>query len=130
MIRDGGSIAAEFEDESAARYILFIPIHITTHGHELERLGYDQPVLIDCDPDKRLQNTATVRYSELCGPHVPVTWDEARRIVEAITTLSGERSSLETKWLRQMAYVVASNGRLPPDLESTTWSSNSRNASP
>jgi hypothetical protein len=116
MLRDGGSLTAIFENERAARYILLIPIHMAKEGAEWKRLGYRSPVLIDCDPKKRPPNTDRVLYSELCGPDTPVSWAEARTVVEAITRLAGQLGSLERHWLSQMTSVVATEGQLPTDL--------------
>jgi hypothetical protein len=116
MIRDGGSLAAAFENECGARYVLFIPIHLFKDGDSWRRLGYHPPVLIDCDPKKRLANTEFVHYSELSGPKVPVSWTEARVAVDAITRLADGLDSRRRHWLNQMTHVVATAGQLPPDL--------------
>jgi hypothetical protein len=109
MLRDGGSLTASFENESSARYILLIPIHMSKEG----ALGYRSPVLIDCDPKKRPSNTDGVFYSELCGPDTPISWAEARIVVEAIAQLAAELGSRERQLLNQMTSVVATEGRLP-----------------
>jgi hypothetical protein len=116
MIRDGGSLAAAFENEGGARYILFIPIHTVKDGDKWKCLGYHPPVLIDCDPNKRPANTDRVRYSELGGPKVPVSWTEARVLIDAITQLAGGQNSFGRHWLKQMTYVAATEGQLPPDF--------------
>ena len=116
MIRDGGSLAATFENGCGARYILFIPIHAVKDGDRRRRLDYHPPVVIDCDPKKRPANTDSVRYSELCGPKVPVSWTEARVMVDAITRFADVLDSFGRHWLSQMTYVVANEGQLPPDL--------------
>ena len=63
MIRDGGSFAATFENRERNQYTLFTEVHFANvgppkkdeHGHyqEKELVGYDEPVIIDCDPAKR-----------------------------------------------------------------------------
>lgn len=120
MIRDGGSLAAKFDDENANQFILATEIHIVDRGPLLkERLGYHQPVLIDCDPKKRPPNTDRIWYSETCGPSIPVSWTDARTVVAAIAGLAHGLSPLRANWLQQMVYVIANDGRLPPDLDPT-----------
>ena len=114
MIRDGASLAAAFEDECGARYILFIPIRTVNDGDRWRRLRYDPPILIDCDPKKRPADTERVRYSELCGP--TVSWTEARVMVDAIARLSDGLDSFGRHRLSQMTYVATTEGQLPPDL--------------
>lgn len=116
MIRDGGSLAAAFENECGARYILFIPIRLVKDDDRWRRLGYDPLILIDCDPKKRPADTERVRYSELCGPKVPVSWTEARVMVHAIARLADGLDSFGRHWLSQMTYVATTEGQLPPDL--------------
>jgi hypothetical protein len=79
------------------------------------RLGYHPPILIDCDPTKRLANTDHVRYSELGAPKVPISWTEARVVVDAITRLADGLNSFGRHRLSQMKYVAATEGQLPPD---------------
>jgi hypothetical protein len=116
MIRDGGSFAATFENDCGARYILFIPIRTVKDGDRRRRLGYDPPLIIDCDPKKRPANTDRVRYSELCGPKIPISWADARGAVDAITRLANGLDSFGRHWLGQMAHIAATEGMLPPDL--------------
>jgi hypothetical protein len=115
MIRDGGSLAAKFESDSAGRYILFFQIHVVDRGpFEKEQLGYHEPVIIDCDPRKRPPNSSTVHYSELSGPSIAISWNEARDIVGAISRLAQGLSPPHTKWLQEMICASANDGHLPP----------------
>ncbi len=82
MIRDGGSYAATFCDEEGARHILFTRIkHIDRSETTKEKIGYEQPILIDCNPTKRPPNTDTGIYGDLSGPSLAITWAEARAIM-------------------------------------------------
>jgi hypothetical protein len=82
MIRDGGSLSASFADESGGRHILITKIKIVDRDKlTKERVGYEPPLLIDCDPTKRPQDTAQKHYGELSGPTIPVTWAQARSLM-------------------------------------------------
>ena len=124
MIRDGGSFAAKFESGDGNQYILFAQVHFADvglpkkdeHGYHQERelVVYDEPVIIDCDPSKRPQDTEKVRYSELSGPASRVPWDQARKIISKIGDLAQDLSPIAAGWLRQMTAVVEGEGHPPP----------------
>jgi hypothetical protein len=113
MIRDGGSLALQFESESFSRYILFTKI-IVAPGPK--RCGYSEPVLIDCDPAKRPPDTDNRIYSELSGPADPVSWKEARAIIAAASRLVNGLSKWESRWLEMLKHVANTDGALPPGL--------------
>ena len=115
MLRDGGSLAASFKSDRGREYTLLLRIDIDKKEHR--RLGYRDPVLIDCDPKLRPPNTDRVIYSSLCGPAVPVSWSEACEITTAVSPLAIELDSWQTVWLAQMVYVTTNDGRLPPDMD-------------
>lgn len=118
MIRDGGSYAATFSDEDGGRYILFVRIkHIDSDGTTKERIGYESPVLIDCNPAKRPKNSDTRVYSALSGPATAITWAEARIMMALAKDLVPGLDEWRRKWLDQMNHVLASDGGLPPDVE-------------
>jgi len=118
MIRDGGSFAATF-DSDGSRYILFIPICIVDHEPPMkERAAYGEPILIDANPAKRPADTATAIYSELCGPHVALSWDQAGDILTAAANHAARLRPINAEWLKQMIRVVAGKGQVksqPPD---------------
>jgi hypothetical protein len=124
MIRDGGSFALEFENCEGNRYILFVKIRLAEcgpawkdqHGVHQERQleGYDAPVIIDCDPAKRPQNTHKVFYSALGGPKSPVTWHEARQIIGEAARLAPTMSQGCADWMKQMTAIVEGDGEPPP----------------
>lgn len=117
-IRDGGSFAATFSDKDGARYILFTRLKsIDRNKTTRERIGYEPPILIDCDPAKRLPDTDKRIYSELSGPAIAITWGEARTIMALAKGLAEGLDEWRQKWLDQMNHVVTSDGGLPPDFE-------------
>ena len=125
MIRDGGSFAAKFESSEGNQYILFTKVHFADvgppkrdeHGYhqEKELVGYEEPIIIDCDPAKRPQDTEEVRYSELSGPANRVPWDEAHKIIGKIGDLAQGLSLIQAGWLKKMTAVVEGEGHPPPD---------------
>jgi hypothetical protein len=117
-IRDGGSLAAHFTGDSG-EYILLIQLRSvvdTAPGSppRIERLGFDHPILIDCDPKKRPPDTDQVIYSVLSGPSSPVSWSEARKLLRAISNRADELNGIETDWLQEMVDVASYEGRVPP----------------
>ncbi len=62
MIRDGGSLAAKFTCVDNASYILFLKLRMEDRGCPAIKgkfevtvkanLGYELPVIIDCDPTR------------------------------------------------------------------------------
>ena len=132
MIRDGGSFALKFEDRDGNQYILFTQIQFADVGPEKEDqrghsqareiVGYENPVIIDCDPAKRPQNTKTRIYGELCGPASRVSWDQARTIVGKIGDLAQRLDPIEAGWLKQMTAILESEGHPPPGSKThSTW---------
>jgi hypothetical protein len=83
------------------------------HGDHQERelVGYDEPVIIDCDPAKRSQDTEKVRYSELSGPASRMPWDQARKIIGKIGDLAQGPSPIQADWLKRMTAIVEGDGR-------------------
>jgi hypothetical protein len=132
MIRDGGSFAAEFESSDGNQYILFTKVHFANvgppkkdeHGYhqEKELVGYDEPVVIDCDPAKRPQDTEKVRYTVLSGPASRVPWDQARQLIGKLGDLAQGLSPIQASWLKQMTAVVKGEGHPPPGSKTrSTW---------
>jgi len=114
MIRDGGSLSAKFGSDNASQYILFLKIRLDPGPLKWERLGYDEPVLIDCNPEKRPPDTDRVLHSELGGPQIRVSWSEARDVVAAIARLAHGLRAWQENWLQQLLYITAHDGQLPP----------------
>jgi hypothetical protein len=118
MMRDGGSLAATFEDESGHRHILFTQIKLVGRDPlTIERVGYDLPVLIDCDPAERPPDTDQRQYSELSGPKTLLTWDQARVFMGLAKDISEGLDQSRQQWLDYMDYVVTNDGDMPPSME-------------
>lgn len=112
LIRDGGSFAATFESDGGERYILFVEIDPEISILRDRKLArYNEPVLIDCDPAKRPQNTTTVFYSELGGPSVPISWSEARSLIAEISKCAGSAIAMNNQRLLEMIDVISRDGR-------------------
>jgi hypothetical protein len=116
-IRDGGSLAATFTSDGG-EYILFIKVRIALQGPpggpgQMVRLGFDQPVLIDCDPKMRPADTDDVVHSALNGPSYPVSWNEARELLCAISRIYAPHR-MGSGWLREMVHVVNHEGQVSP----------------
>jgi len=103
-IRDGGSLAAKFWSDGGNRYILFVPFR--REGPT----SYDRPVLIDCDPAKRPQDTERVRYSELGGPYVSISWSQASGLLDEVLKAIGPMDRFQTHALQKMIDVVHRDG--------------------
>lgn len=117
-IRDGGSLAAEFASD-CGEYILFIQLRNVVHSTpgsppRIERLGFDQPILIDCDPKKRLPDTDQVIHSVLSGPSAPVSWNEARELLRTIVNLAAGLNRIQSDRLQEMVNVASFDGRVTP----------------
>jgi hypothetical protein len=101
-----------------ARYIPFTQIKMIDRDPlTIERVGYGQPVLIDCDPAKRPPDTDQRRYSALSGPKTLLTWDQARIFMALAKELTGGLDQSRQQWLDYMNYVVTSDGDMPPGME-------------
>lgn len=112
LIRDGGSFAATFESDGGERYTLLVEIDPEISILRDRKLArYNEPVLIDCDPAKRPQNTATVRYTELGGPSIPVSWAEAYILTTAISKQAKLASPIHHGWMLEMVDVVSREGK-------------------
>lgn len=92
------------------------PVKTDQNGvhQEMKLEGYDAPVIIDCDPAKRPQNTDKVFYSVLCGPKSPVTWQQARQIVGEAARLAPSMSQWRADWMKQMTAIVQGDGEPAP----------------
>jgi len=128
MIRDGGSYAAKFESDGGDSHMLFTEIEFVDCGQEQkddhgiisqerELVGFRQPVLFDCDPAKRPQNTKTAIYNCFSGPNRSITWNQARQIMGEVANLAQDLSSSSAEWLRQMMAVIEEDGCPPPGIE-------------
>lgn len=79
-------------------------------------VGYDEPIIIDCDLAKRPQDTDRLRYSELSGPASRVPWDQACQIIGKIGDLAQGLSPIQAGRLKETTAIVEGEGH-PPRLE-------------
>lgn len=132
MIRDGGSFALKFEGHGGNQYVLFTKIRFADVGpprksevgysHERELVGYEKPVIIDCDPAKRPHDTATRIHSELCGPATQVPWHQARQIIGKAGALAQGLDPIQADWLKRMTAIVQGDGHPPAGWPTrSTW---------
>jgi hypothetical protein len=116
-IRDGGSLSASFRDDRDAHWILLLPLRKAFDEGQLERLGFEQPVLIDAAPESRPADTPVRVYSVLSGPSSLLTWQEAQALTAQFTTHAAALDEWAAGALGDVCAVVASKGQLPPDME-------------
>lgn len=132
MIRDGGSFALKFESSDANQYMLFTKIRFTDvgppvedkHGYHQEKeiAGYDEPIIIDCDPAKRPQDKTGRIYGDLNGPAIRVNWDQARQIIRKAAPLAQGLSPIDADWLKRMTAIVEGDGHPPSGWPTrSTW---------
>lgn len=132
MIRDGGSFALKFESLDGNQYILFTQIRFANvgaakkgqHGYSQEReiVSYENPVIIDCGPAKRLQNTTTRIYSELSGPASRVSWHQAQQVISKAGALAKDLNPTQADWLKQMTAILEGDGHPPVGWPTrSTW---------
>ena len=94
------------------------------HGYSTEKeiVGYENPVIIDCDPAKRPQNTKTRIYSEFCGPASRVSWHQARQVISKAGALAQDLDPIQADWLKQMTAILEGDGHPPVGWPTrSTW---------
>jgi hypothetical protein len=111
MIRDGGSLAAEFIGANGSTYCLHFGL-MSEHcsNGDFVRLGYQMPVIFE-----RLK----FRYEDRTEWHsineVQVSWAHAAAILSQLYDLV--RNDVDLKWLRAMQEVSNKEGQLPSDMQ-------------
>jgi hypothetical protein len=116
-IRDGGSLAADFDGDDGGRYILFFRLR-TERGpgpDEMTYLGFEDPVVIDRDPARRPADTDTIIYSDFAGPTTAVTWAQALELLSALTR-SPDLEPSQVEGVRRMQRLAEDEGRQPPQI--------------
>jgi hypothetical protein len=116
-IRDGGSLATSFRDEQGADWILFLPLRKAFHEGQLEKLGFEDPVLIDGAPESRPADTSGRVYSVLSGPSSLLNWQEAQALTAQFITHAAALDEWAAGALNELCVAVASEGRLPLGME-------------
>ncbi|MGJ5151349.1 hypothetical protein [Bradyrhizobium sp. HKCCYLR1023] len=117
MIRDGGSLAAEFLDDRDVEWILFLPLRQVNQEGRMERLGFDEPVLIDASPDKRPAGTPGITYSKLSGPSYPLSWAQAQELTAQFARCSSTLNERAASSLTKLCFAIGHDGKLPQDME-------------
>ncbi|MGJ5024242.1 hypothetical protein [Bradyrhizobium sp. SZCCHNS3002] len=117
MIRDGGSLAVSFCDERDAEWIVFLPFRSINHGDRMERLGFDEPLLIDASPDNRPAVSPGIQYSKLSGPNQTLTWVEAQALTMQFAARSAELGQRAAECLKMLCFAVDRQGELPPGMD-------------
>ncbi|NOT89759.1 MAG: hypothetical protein HOP03_16505 [Lysobacter sp.] len=93
MIRDGGSLAADFRGADGCEYWLFFPIDLTSHATGLpEECGYLAPTVLD----------------RLCGREFAITWKHALVFLDQIEAFPLCETS--QRWLSTMREVAIAEG--------------------
>ncbi len=129
MIRDGGSLAAKFTRVDDASNILFLKLRMENRGRPVIKgkfevtvkanLGYELPVITDCDLTKRPPDINGKVYSELSGPATLLSWSEARSFVREVERVVENLGEQPLKWFHMIIFVVDNDGCLPPGIEAT-----------
>ena len=107
MIRDGGSLQAEFVGENGSKYCLhFQLISEETPSGEFVRLGYEQPVVFE-----RLEVREENRIEWQASNQVQVSWAHAKVLLHQLRAFL--QSDQDSKWLAAMEEVAITKGEIP-----------------
>ncbi|UVC07237.1 hypothetical protein IHQ71_18705 [Rhizobium sp. TH2] len=115
-IRDGGSLAASFLDEHDGRWILFLKLRCKFGNGQIEKFGFDEPVLIDARAESRPPNTPSIIHSSLAGPYSSLSWREARELTSRFSEQASNLDEWASKAFTEICMVIASEGKLPSNL--------------
>lgn len=106
MIRNGGSLAAIFQDPRGLTYWLYFDlISQRLPDGVFERLGYETPVVFERQPSG-MTNTAM----NISWHHATVMLDRMRSLIEDEDSHARTES---LRWLERMAETAQGEGRLP-----------------
>ena len=107
MIRDGGSLAAEFMGANGSRYSLhFSLISEPNAAGDRVRLGYEKPIVFE-----RLEFRQEGRVDWQSINEVEVSWAHAKVLLHQMHGLM--RNDEDKKWLEAMEQVADAEGQLP-----------------
>jgi hypothetical protein len=110
MIRDGGSLQAEFVGANGSKYSLFFKlISEETLSGEFVRLGYEQPVVFE-----RLEIREENRIEWQVINQVEVSWAHAKVLAHQLRAFL--KSDQDSKWLATMDEVANKEGQIPDDM--------------
>jgi len=107
MIRDGGSLQAEFVGANGSKYCLYFQlISEENQSGEFVRLGYEQPVVFE-----RLEFREENRTEWRGINQVEVSWAHAKVLLHQLRALL--QSDQDSKWLAAMEEVAGTEGEVP-----------------
>ncbi|MBB5018508.1 hypothetical protein HNQ59_001797 [Chitinivorax tropicus] len=110
MIRDGGSLRAEFIGVNGSNYCLhFELISEESSTGELVRLGYERPVVFE---RLRLREENRIVWEAI--NQVEVSWVHATVLLQQLR--AHPQSEHDFKWLATMEEVAKSEGAIPDDI--------------
>ena len=100
MLRDSGSLAAVFQGTDGCEYWVCLPIRLRKlPGGEWERLGYQDPVVLDRLTDRQF----------------PILWSQARTFLSQVRPLL--RTERDICWFNILSEAVQLQGALPSGVE-------------
>lgn len=100
MIRDGGSLSAIFQGANGSEYWLLFKVRLRElPTGEVERLGYEEPIVIE----------------RLTGITTEMSWQHASILLGQIRPLLREEA--HRKWFEAMYESTQANGQLPSGVE-------------
>ena len=107
MIRDGGSLQAEFVGDNGSKYCLYFQL-ISEEGQlgEFVRLGYEQPVVFE-----RLEFREKNRIEWQRLNQVKVSWAHAKVLLHQLRAFL--QSDQDSTWLAAMEEVASTEGDIP-----------------
>jgi hypothetical protein len=110
MIRDGGSLQAEFVGTNGSSYCLHFKL-ISKDGStgELARVGYEHPVVYE-----RLEFREGNRVEWQAINQVDISWAHAKVLLHQLRDLL--KSEEDSKWLSAMEEVANTDGQVPRNM--------------
>jgi hypothetical protein len=110
MIRDGGSLQAEFVGTNGSKYCLYFKLitRMSSAG-ELVRVGYEHPVVYE-----RLEFREGNSVEWQAINQVDVSWAHAKVLMHQLRDLL--KSGEDSKWLSAMEDVANTEGQVPRNM--------------
>ena len=109
MIRDGGSLAAEFAGINGSKYCLHFKLISKNGPSGFVRLGYERPVVFE-----RIETREENRFEWHSINEVEVSWAHAKALLHQLRALL--RSEQDSEWLAAMEEVAVTEGQLPKGI--------------
>ena len=112
LIRNGGSLWADYVSTDDKVYRLNFPINLRFLPGEVERLGYFPPVLGRVVIIYR----DGIRVGGDLDDVIELTWVAASELLRLMKPYIDDGKMFERKWFEQMVFVADHEGILPPDV--------------